>query len=177
MSHLYPLAEDARGALDLSAPVARTRFDAERLGAGAQVLKLTTEWISETEGDLALSDVEAQAASGRGFIQAYEDEAGRPVYAVTYWQMDGPVGTAPDPDAASEAGEAEPAEPVPDVEADEDHTDDLYFRVRRGRRQRKPYVDPRQLDLFIRPDGRGFEHAEGGAVITDEEGDGTTFGG
>ena len=27
------------------------------------------------------------------------------------------------------------------------------------------------------PDGRGYEHKDNGAMITEEEGDGTTFGG
>lgn len=177
MSHLYPLAETAREALDTGRPMARTRFDAERLANGTPVTKLATEWISEAEGDVDLAEVQASTGLSQGFIQAYEDEAGRPVYAVTYWQLDGPVGagtTAPAPETAP-AGKAGPATPATPVE---DHTDDLYFRARRTRkRARKPHVDPRQMDLFARPDGRGYEHTEGGAVINDEEGDGTTFGG
>ncbi|MEL6663652.1 MAG: hypothetical protein AAFR33_11695 [Pseudomonadota bacterium] len=177
MSHLYPLAETASDALAEDRPRARTRFDAERLAHGTNVLKLATEWISKTEGEVDVAAVQASAGLSQGFIQAYEDEAGEPVYAVTYWKLEGPIGEPPE-------AEAEAAKPPQTKATDaarkpaEDHTDDLYFKSKRTKKRgRKRYIDPRQMDLFARPDGRGYEHTEGGAVITDEEGDGTTFGG
>jgi hypothetical protein len=178
MSHLYPLARSAAEALEAERPAARTRHEAERLANGTDVLKLATEWISVAEGEGEVAEVQANAGLSQGFIQAYEDETGKPVYAITYWQLAGPAG---EPEAAS--APAPPREVVqPDSKPQKppaaDHTDDLYFRSKRTpRRGRKPYVDPRQMDLFARPDGRGYEHTEGGAVINDEEGDGTTFGG
>ncbi|MEL6567613.1 MAG: hypothetical protein AAFQ22_04280 [Pseudomonadota bacterium] len=184
MSHLYPLARSAAEALESDRPAARTRYEAERLAHGTQILKLATEWISETEGGVSLSDVQANAGLSNGFIQVYEDEAGNPVYAVTYWQLADTIGEAP-PDAPAKsdpqnepASERATSAAKPAPAPAEDHTDDLYFRAKRTKRRgRKRHVDPRQMDLFAAPDARGYEHTEGGAVITDEEGDGTTFGG
>jgi len=69
----------------------------------------------------------------------------------------------------------------PPASAQGDHTDDLYFRGGRTRKRRRaPRTDPRQLDLFTGPDQQGYEHPDPdnpGIVLTDEEGDGTTFGG
>lgn len=177
MSHLYPLACSVSEALEPERPAARTRHEAERLAHGTEIVKLATDWISKAESDVNLADVQANAGLSQGFIQVYEDETGQPVYAVTYWQLSGPIGEPelqrkPEPKTAAKA-----AAKVKDTPA-EDHTDDLYFRSKRTKRTgRKRYVDPRQMDLFARPDGRGYEHTEGGAVINDEEGDGTTFGG
>ncbi|MEM9739748.1 MAG: hypothetical protein AAF829_07745 [Pseudomonadota bacterium] len=182
MSHLYPLAQSAEEALAPERPAARTRHDAERHAFGTEILKLATAWISDADGDVDVADVRANAGLSQGFIQAYEDENGKPVYAITYWQLKGPLGDASAQDLPSVPAPVEiaaQAKPKSDPEnaPAEDHTDDLYFRSKRSKRGRKRYVDPRQMDLFTAPDARGYEHTEGGAVITDEEGDGTTFGG
>lgn len=177
MSHLYPLARSAAEALKAERPAARTRHEAERLAHGTDVIKLATEWISAAEGEGEVEEVQANAGLSQGFIQAYEDETGQPVYAITYWQLAGPIG---EPKAAIKRTTPEASKPVskPEKPPAQDHTDDLYFRNGRTKRGgRRRYVDPRQMDLFARPDGRGYEHTEGGAVINDEEGDGTTFGG
>jgi len=177
MSHLYPLAQSAAEALQATRPAARTRHEAERLAQGTQVIRLATDWVSGAEGDVDMAALQASAGLSQGFIQAYEDESGKPAYAVTYWRLAGPVG-APRAALAPPPEKPAPAEPAPRPDPPEDHTDDLYFRSKRTkRRARRRHVDPRQMDQFARPDARGYEHTEGGAVITDEEGDGTTFGG
>ena len=182
MSHLYPLAETAAEALSSPEPAARTRADAEHLAGSTEVLRLETEWLTPGEDQAAETAGEAAAVFGRGFVQTYEDEAGAPVYAVTYWKLAGPIA------AESPAELAEPAK-TPKTKASasptntpgEDDTDDLYFKGgRTRRRKRKRYVDPRQLDLFVQADTRGYERRDPSnpdIILTDEEGDGTTFGG
>ncbi|MEL6324166.1 MAG: hypothetical protein AAFQ84_08055, partial [Pseudomonadota bacterium] len=78
----------------------------------------------------------ADEGVGDGFVQRYEDQAGAPVLAVTYWKLaDGEV--------------VRPPAPVPELERTvEDTTDDLYFKAGRTRKRRKRKIDPRQLDLF-----------------------------
>lgn len=177
MSHLYPLAETARQALLDERPAARTRADAVHLAGKTAVEKLATDWVTADSDEAEQMAASAAAGLSRGFVQTYEDEHGRPVYAVTYWRLEGeivPADPAPNPKPADKAKPEEKpaATPAPD------HTDDLYFRAKGGRKRgRKRAVDPRQLDLFMGADKRGYEHEEGGAMITDEEGDGTTFGG
>ena len=141
MSHLYPIAKTAEEAFENAANAARTRYEAEALADGREIIKLETEWISPGSDDiLAILDA-AEAGPGHGFVQQYEDESGAPVIAVTYWKIGEtrkPARTKPEPKAQPQSGE--------------DHTDDLYFRSGRTKparkRGRKKYVDPRQLDMF-----------------------------
>ena len=168
MGHLYPLAFDARAALDGAQHSARTRADAERLAGEAAVERLETEWLSVSEDEAAAMLSRADAVAGDGFVQRYEDDEGRPVLAVSYWKV-------------SDAPLSKPLPPVVAPEPEPEHTDDLYFRSGRTktRKRRKRYVDPRQLDLFTGPDQQGFERRDPhnpAVIIPDEEGDGTTFG-
>ena len=178
MSHLYPLAETALEALTEDRPAMRTRHEAERRAGAATVLKLQTDWISAGELDADMLAGRAGTGLTQGFVQTYEDEKGEPVYAVTYWKLDGPLDASPPP---APEPKPEKAKPKSKAKAEADHTDDLYFRGGRTRkRKRRVHVDPRQMDLFVSPDMSGYEHADPGnksVIINDEEGDGTTFGG
>lgn len=179
MSHLYPLAETAAEALSSPEPAARTRADAERLAGATEVLRLETEWLTPGEDQAAEMAGEAAAVFGLGFVQTYEDETGAPVYAVTYWKLAGPI-VADAPAEPAKTPKAKAARP-PSKKTGEDDTDDLYFKGgRTRRRKRKRYVDQRQLDLFVQADTRGYERRDPSnpdIILTDEEGDGTTFGG
>ncbi len=180
MGHLYPLARDARRALEGAAKAARTRADAERLAGADGIETLQTDWLTIDPAELDSLLALAEKAVGEGFVQRYEDAAGQPVLAVSYWRLAEPKPTGGTEAGAQETGARdtgppEPASPVPD------HTDDLYFRAGRTlpRRPRKSRVDPRQLDLFSGPDQHGFERRDPdnpAIILTDEEGDGTTFG-
>lgn len=175
MGHLYPLAETAEAAISggLGAG-ARTLGDAQRAAGERAILGLQTDWLTVSDDEAAKIVAAAERGVGQGFVQRYEDEAGAPVLAVTYWKLgddEDETGAVPDPSPPP----APPAAPEPD------HTDDLYFRGGRTRpRKRRRPADPRQLDLFSGPDPMGYEHRDPdnpGIVLTDEEGDGTTFGG
>ena len=181
MSHIYPLAVSAHAAFEATT-AARTRHEAERLAQGVPVERLETEWLTLSGPDADALHAKAEQAMGQGFVQRYEDVDGTPVLAVSYWKLSGtgagaPAGPAtPDTKAASQ-------ESTPEADApDEDHTDDLYFRSKRTRlrKPRKQASDPRQLDLFSGPDAMGYERRDPdnpGIMLTEEEGDGTTFGG
>lgn len=113
------------------------------MAGDVEVLALETEWVEVSEEGASEMLARADATMGMGFVQRYEDAAGAPVLAVTYWKL-GEAQKAPaKKEAKSEAAEAAPPE-------DEDHTDDLYFRSGRTkpRRGRKRKVDPNQMDLF-----------------------------
>ena len=143
MSHVFPLAANGEAALDADVPAVRTRREADALaaGLGTTVIALETEWmeVSETEADAIIS--RAEGAVGKGFVQRYEDETGRPVLAVTFWRTSDGLS---EPDAGELRAAGASSEPPR-----EDHTDDLYFRGGRTKRQRAPrHADPRQLDLF-----------------------------
>ncbi|MEO1568322.1 MAG: hypothetical protein AAFR94_03770 [Pseudomonadota bacterium] len=174
MGHLYPLAPDAERALAGAAHAARTRADAERLASGSTVEKLETAWLTPEPEEADAILARADTVAGEGFVQRYEDEAGNPVLAVTFWRLSADAG------AGSTRTPKQDAKAMPPPPA-ADHTDDLYFRAGRTkkRKARKRHVDPRQLDLFPGPDQQGFEHRDPlnpAIIITDEEGDGTTFG-
>lgn len=180
MAHLYPLAQSADEALAPARPTARTRYDAERLANGTPVEALQTDWLGHDALPATASEASITAARSAGFVQVYEDEDGAPTYAVTYWLLQGPIGDPVEVEAEPPAPRP-PRTPKPET-ITEDHTDDLYFRAGRTRaaRRRRRYVDPRQLDLFLAPDQRGYEHADPNnpnVMLNDEEGDGTTFGG
>lgn len=178
MSLAYPLARTAEDALKGVGSAARTRYQAEELAGDTPVLSLETEWLKPPSKDLPALMKQAEAGEAKGFIQTYEDADGMPVLAVTYWKL----GRT----ASKKTNKPQPEKPKaaarPKKKAEEaDHTDDLYFRHGRTRpSRRKKQVDPRQMDLFVSPDQRGYEHKDPNnpnTMITDEEGDGTTFGG
>ena len=144
MSHLYPIATNAKDAFETAQLAARTRYEAEALAGDREIIKLETEWITPAGDDIhAIMDA-AEAGPGLGFVQQYENETGAPVIAVTYWKIGGPKKTTPPP-----------KKPASTAQTTEDHTDDLYFREGRTKptrkRSRKKYVDPRQLDMFPQP--------------------------
>lgn len=180
MSHTYPLAANADAALRPDAPAVRTRSEADALGErlACQVVALETDWLTVTESEAETILARADAAVGQGFVQRYEDEAGRPVLAVTYWKIsEGKPGKIHE---SGSDGNAKADEQTPAIAATEDHTDDLYFRGGRTRRRRKKPADPRQMDLFSGPDQQGYERRDPDnpdIVLTEEEGDGTVFGG
>ena len=140
MSHLYPLAANAKEALKAEL-AALTRYEAEALADGKEIVKLETECITPSGNDIHEIIDAAHAGPGQGFVQRYEDEAGAPVLAVTYWKIGKAVN--------SKTPAKKPPEPGPSAE---DHTDDLYFREGRTKparkRGRKKYTDPRQMDMF-----------------------------
>jgi hypothetical protein len=182
MSLAYPLAQSGEDALKGVSQAARTRYEAEDLAGDTEVLSLETEWLNPATADLPALMKQAESGEAKGFMQVYEDADGMPVLAVTYWKLGGPVKpkTAAAKAAAPEAAETKPKPQKP--KGDEiDHTDDLYFRHGRTRKaRRKPQSDPRQMDLFVSPDQRGYEHKDPhnpNTMLTDEEGTGTTFGG
>ena len=86
MSHLYPLAANAKEALKAEL-AALTRYEAEALADGKEIVKLETEWITPSGNDIHEIIDAAHAGPGQGFVQRYEDEAGAPVLAVTYWKI------------------------------------------------------------------------------------------
>lgn len=184
MSLAYPLARSGDDALKGIGEAARTRYEAEEVAGGTPVIALETAWLKPDGADIPALVKQAEAGEAKGFIQVYEDADGKPVLAVTFWKLGeapkaaGRKAPAPDPEPQAASPAPEPEKPP---KSEEDHTDDLYFRHGRTRRSRrsKP-ADPRQMDLFVSPDPRGYEHKDPNnpnTMLTDEEGDGTTFGG
>lgn len=139
MSHAYPLGKTARDALKNAGAAARTRYEAEDLADGVAIAALETEWLTPAAKDLPKILEQAEANPGHGFVQNYEDGSGNTVLAVTYWKL------------AKAKAKPKPA-PKPKAEpknADEDHTDDLYFKSGRTKKsRRKRAIDPNQMDLF-----------------------------
>lgn len=138
MSHAYPLGKTARAALKSAKEAARTRYEAEDLAGDVDIASLETEWITPSEKDLPKILEQAEANPGHGFVQHYEDGSGNTVLAVTYWKL-------------AKTRKKKPApKPVPtSPPADDDDTDDLYFKSGRTKKsRRKRYVDPNQMDLF-----------------------------
>ena len=142
MSHAYPLGKTARDALKNAKAAARTRYEAEDLAEDVTVASLETEWLTPSAKELPKILEQADINPGQGFIQNYEDAAGKTVLAVTYWKL-------------AKAAKKPKAKPKPAKEtapAEEDHTDDLYFKSGRTKKsRRKKFVDPNQLDLFGGP--------------------------
>lgn len=140
MSHAYPLGKTARDALKGTKEAARTRYEAEDLAGDVAIDALETEWITPSEKDLPKIIAQAAENPGHGFVQHYEDGAGKTVLAVTYWKL----------------GKARKKKLVPKPKGDpaaqtgvEDHTDDLYFKSGRTKKSsRKRFIDPNQMDLF-----------------------------
>ncbi|WP_300391503.1 hypothetical protein [Henriciella sp.] len=181
MSLAYPLARSADEALKGAAQAARTRHDAEALSGDTPVLSLETEWLKPAAEEVDALIKQAESGEAKGFIQVYEDADEKPVLAVTYWKLGEPVAKKASKPAPAPKPEKPRAKTRKKEKTEEDHTDDLYFRHGRTRKsRRKKHVDPRQMDLFISPDQRGYEHKDPNnpnTMLTDEEGDGTTFGG
>ena len=185
MSLAYPLARTADDALKGGDFAARTRYEAEDLAGDTPILSLETEWLKPASKDVPALMKQAESGEAKGFIQTYEDADGMPVLAVTYWKL----GKAParrkaaekTADTASAPPPKAAAKPTKKKREEADHTDDLYFRHGRTRpSRRKKHVDPRQMDLFVSPDQRGYERQDPNnpnTMLTEEEGDGTTFGG
>lgn len=139
MSHAYPLGKTARDALKNAKSAARTRYEAEDLADGAAIASLETEWLTPNAKELPKILEQADANPGHGFIQNYEDAAGKTVLAVTYWKLA----------KAAKKPKPKPAPPKEAEPTEEDHTDDLYFKSGRTKKsRRKKFVDPNQLDLF-----------------------------
>lgn len=166
MPLLYPIAPNARAALDAEGG-ARTLAEARELAKGP--VALVSDWLRPQPNEREEIQGKAEAGVARGFVQLYEDKAGRPVIAVSFWK---PVASA-----KTKPKKAKPEKPAAPAE---DHTDDLYFEKRKGAsKRRKKSADPNQLDLFG-PDQQGAEHSDPHnplVVIVDEEGDGAAFGG
>lgn len=139
MSHAYPLGKTARDALKNAQAAARTRYEAEELAEDIAIASLETEWITPAEKDLAKILEQAETNPGHGFVQNYEDGSGNTVLAVTYWKLaKTPKKPKPKP------------RPIQNPDpAQEDHTDDLYFKSGRTKKsRRKRFTDPNQMDLF-----------------------------
>lgn len=135
MSHTYPIATTAKAALEAQGEPARTRYEAEALAAGQAIAALETEWLTPASADVARMLELVKANPAHGFVQNYEDAKGNTVLAVTYWKLAKPSKAKP--------------KPPPKPKAEEDHTDDLYFRSGRTKKaKRKRFVDPNQLDMF-----------------------------
>jgi hypothetical protein len=136
MPLLFPIAPSPREALDTEGG-ARTVAEARELVKGP--VALVTDWLRPLPSEREALQGKADAGVARGFVQLYEDAKGQPVIAVTYWKPGAQAAPpAPPPSAAPEQAEAE-----------DDHTDDLYFAKPGARGKRKRRVgDPNQMDLF-----------------------------
>ena len=139
MSHLYPIAASSDDALRPDSPAALTRAQAEQLAGKRAVLSLETEWRTVTVEEAEQMLAAAEAGQGHEFIQQYENADGKPVLAITYWRISETAMTPPESTLKAKQEKA----------AEEDHTDDLYFRSGRTKpRGRRKAVDPRQMELF-----------------------------
>ncbi len=133
MPLLFPIAKDARSALD-SDDGARTAAEAGEKAGGP--VTLVSEWLRPTPAEREQLQARAEAGAARGFVQLYEDAKGRPVLAVTFWKRRAAAADKPAPPRA-------PAD---------DHTDDLYFTKKSSKTRRKRSgSDPNQLELFAAP--------------------------
>ncbi|MEO9968982.1 MAG: hypothetical protein ABJG15_03975 [Hyphomonadaceae bacterium] len=146
MSHLYPLAFTGREALDGVDHAARSKADAQRLCTldGHHIKGLETEWLTLEPSEISELDPKAAAGFSAGFVQRYENAQGATVLAITYWNIapiEQPSETPPEVQAQSA-----------DEPAEQDHTDDLYFRQGRTKPRRRKKPDPNQMDLFRKPD-------------------------
>lgn len=129
MALLFPIAKDARSALD-SDDGARTAAEAGERAGGP--VTLVSEWLRPTPAERDALQARAEAGVARGFVQLYEDAKGRPVLAVTFWKRKAAAAEKPAPKGKTE-----------------DHTDDLYFAKPSSRTKRtKRAPDPNQLELF-----------------------------
>jgi hypothetical protein len=168
MTLSYPIANDARTALEMAlhGGGARTAAEARELAGGA--VSLVSEWLRPAAAEREEMQARADAAAARGFVQVYEDAKGRPVLAVTFWKRQAPAKPKPGRgkagDASGAASAVAPARaparaPGAEKERAYDDTDDLYFSKpgsKANRKRRSP--DPNQLDLFGRA-GPGGDQA------------------
>lgn len=141
MTLVYPIASNARSALDASR-FARTREEARE--ATGEDMHLVSEWLRPDPAERDAVWTKAQGGLAQGYVQFYEGANGEPVIALTFWRERQEV-SAPAPDPAPVAPPAR-----------EDHTDDLYFTKSavKSRRPRRP-ADVNQMDLFdTSPKGR-----------------------
>jgi len=144
MSLSYPVARSLEDALKPDVPTARSRREAITFARGLALEGLETSWLHlpDAEADALFKALGADGPAGH--LQRYEDTLGHSVVAVSWWKMVAP-GAATPPE--KRAFEPAPLAPPP---AEDDHTDDLYFRSGRTKTRRKKPVDPNQLDLFSR---------------------------
>ena len=139
MRHTYPIANSALVALENTGEPARTRYEAEALAQGQMIASLETEWLTPASDNVAAILDLIKTNPAHGFVQNYEDAKGSTVLAVTYWKLAKPSKAKP--------------KPAPAPKAEDDHTDDLYFRSGRTKpSKRKKHVDPNQLDMFGQAD-------------------------
>ncbi len=152
MSYIFPIAQNAKSALETDVPAARTKAAAKaELKIDFISVDLETEWltVSQEEAEPYYALAEAKPY-GDGFMQRYEDAEGRAILAVTYWKYSDPN---------SEPAILDSAMPAPDPQAVDssdgplDHTDDLYFRLSKlkKKRRRTAKKDTNQMDLFGAP--------------------------
>lgn len=143
MSHSYPIAKNAKDALVQGVKAARTRAEAEHFTPEHVIDSLQTDWLPMTKAKLDAILSRPGDETGKGFLQQYEDEKGKPVLAVTYWKL------GKKKPKRKSGNEKAPLKPLkrPDIKPG-DHTDDLYFRRGRTKPGRRKYVDPNQMDLF-----------------------------
>ena len=146
MSHLYPLAFTGRVAFVGVDHAARSKADAQRLCTldGHHIHGLETEWLTLEPSEMAELEPKAAAGFSAGFVQRYENAQGARVLAVTYWKI------APIKDTSETLPEVQAH--ATDEPAEQDHTDDLYFRQGRTKPRRRKKPDPNQMDLFRKPD-------------------------
>ncbi len=135
MSLAYPVAKSVHAALSGTAATARTRFEAEQICETQKISGLVTDWFTPKPGELQAVLDQALSGEVKGFVQVYEDKAGQSALAVTYWKMEEPP-------------KVEPRREAPAKQAQEDDTDDLYFKHGRTKRSQRRKTDPAQLDLF-----------------------------
>jgi hypothetical protein len=141
---------------------------------------LASEFLRPEPAEREEVQGKAEAGIARGFVQLYEDKKGNPVIAVSFWKPTSEPKAKPKKGKAKAAA-AQPSEPTPPDPAD-DHTDDLYFNKRDGKKKkarRRKTPDPAQLDLFAGPDQQGEETRDPHnplVVIVDDEGSGSAFG-
>ncbi|MGE6696682.1 hypothetical protein ACQKH5_03245 [Hyphomonas sp. NPDC076900] len=140
MSLAYPVARSLEDALKPGAPTARSRREAMVLARGLALEGLETSWLhlAEAEADALFKAIGADGPAGH--LQRYEDTSGHTVVAVNWWKLVDPSDVRP--------AEKRAFEPSPPPPAEEDHTDDLYFRRGRTKTRRPKPADPNQLDLF-----------------------------
>ncbi len=174
MGLAYPLATDARAALDADDDRFFQTLGEARIKGGERVV-LATQWLKPEPDQVDALRDKADAHLGRGFVQIYENADGETVLAVSYWK-----------ELTEDQAEAVASESARrKAEAAVEHTTDTYFtkpeerRKRFGKGKTRPRLDPRQLDFFRGPDQQGYETRDPdnpNIVIVDSEGDGTTFG-
>ncbi len=135
MTLTYPIAANGEEALTAPKGLARTKSGARReIG---QAVEFETEWLRPNPQQAEDWQAAVLTAVSYGAAQVYEAEKGGSIIAISFWKLVEEPAPVP---ARPKAGESK--------EPRNDHADDLYFRRGRTRQNRKPAVDPNQMDLF-----------------------------